>query len=91
MGALSFLTILSAATSSLAAVVTSPRGLEPVNFNLRELFNETLTRRQSTNYNQDYTTGGSVSYSPNGNSYSVTWSNPQDFVVGRGWNPGNSE
>lgn len=32
-----------------------------------------LARRQSTNYNQDYTTGGTVNYSPGTNQFSVTW------------------
>jgi len=49
-----------------------------------------ITRRQS--YSTDYTTGsGSVNYSPSsGGAYSVTFSGASDFVVGKGWNPGNA-
>nr|CCA94936.1 putative glycoside hydrolase family 11 [uncultured eukaryote] len=49
-----------------------------------------LTRRQS--YSTDYTTGGgSVNYSPgSAGSYSVSFSSASDFVVGKGWNPGNA-
>jgi endo-1,4-beta-xylanase len=41
-----------------------------------------LTRRQS--YSSDYTTGGTVNYSPgSAGSYSVTFSGASDFVVGK--------
>ncbi|KAL9082501.1 MAG: hypothetical protein Q9165_008878 [Trypethelium subeluteriae] len=47
-----------------------------------------LVRRQD--YNQDYTTSGTVSYSPASNGYSVTYSGAQDFVVGKGWSAGSA-
>lgn len=53
--------------------------------------NSTLRRRQSSpNYTQDYTTGGTVSFSPNGGSFSVNWNTQDDFVVGRGWSTGTT-
>ncbi|KAJ6264621.1 hypothetical protein Dda_0770 [Drechslerella dactyloides] len=52
--------------------------------------NESLARRSNTNYNQDYTTGGSVNFSPQTNGFSLNWNTQQDFVVGVGWNPGSN-
>jgi endo-1,4-beta-xylanase len=49
-----------------------------------------LSRRSNTNYNQDYTTGGTVNFVPSTNSFSVNWNTQQDFVVGVGWNPGSN-
>ena len=49
-----------------------------------------VTRRSNTDYNQDYTTGGTVNYSPGTNEFSVSWNTQQDFVVGVGWNPGST-
>jgi endo-1,4-beta-xylanase len=49
-----------------------------------------LARRQSPNYKQDYTTGGTVNYSPSSTGFSVQWSNAQDFVVGLGWTTGSN-
>ncbi|KAI1328980.1 concanavalin A-like lectin/glucanase domain-containing protein [Xylariaceae sp. FL0255] len=49
-----------------------------------------LEERSNTNYNQDYITGGSVSYSPGTNEFSVTWNTQEDFVVGVGWKPGST-
>ena len=51
--------------------------------------NESLARR-STNYNQDYTTGGTVSFSPGSGEFSVNWDTTDDFVVGVGWKPGST-
>jgi len=48
-----------------------------------------LTRR-STNYNQDYTTGGTVNFTPSNGAFSVNWNTQDDFVVGVGWNPGST-
>jgi endo-1,4-beta-xylanase len=47
-------------------------------------------RRSTPNYNQDYTTGGTVNYSPSGSSFSVTWNTQDDFVVGVGWSTGST-
>lgn len=52
--------------------------------------NETLARR-ATNYNQDYTTGGSVYFAPESGEFYVSWDTTDDFVVGVGWNPGSTE
>lgn len=49
-----------------------------------------LCRRQSPNYHQDYTTGGDVVYTPNGNSFTVDWETQDDFVVGLGWSTGST-
>ncbi|EED14021.1 endo-1,4-beta-xylanase 1 precursor, putative [Talaromyces stipitatus ATCC 10500] len=51
--------------------------------------NATLSRR-STNYKQDYVTGGTVNFSPGNGEFSVSWNTHDDFVVGVGWNPGNT-
>jgi endo-1,4-beta-xylanase len=53
-------------------------------------FREGLRRRQSANYNQDYTTGGTVDFSGSGSEFSVTWDTSDDFVVGRGWSTGTT-
>lgn len=50
----------------------------------------TVNRRTTINYDQDYTTGGTVNYSPSSTGFSVTWSNAQDFVVGVGWTTGST-
>jgi endo-1,4-beta-xylanase len=49
-----------------------------------------LQRRSSVNYKQDYTTGGDVSFSTDGNYFSVNWDTSDDFVVGLGWTPGST-
>lgn len=49
-----------------------------------------LNRRTAINYDQDYTTGGTVNYSPSSTGFSVTWSNADDFVVGVGWQTGTN-
>lgn len=81
---------LSAVAGSLAAPtdlkpVVQKRG--PMNFVLGP--DNSLSRRSNTNYEQDYTTGGSVNFSPGTNQFSVTWNTQQDFVVGVGWQPGS--
>ncbi|GAM34244.1 endo-1,4-beta-xylanase Xyl11E [Talaromyces pinophilus] len=52
--------------------------------------NESLFRR-ATNYIQDYTTGGTVDFSPESGEFSLSWDTTDDFVVGVGWNPGSTE
>ena len=75
---------LSAATACLAVPTESiERKAEP-DFEL----GSKLVRRQD--YNQDYVTTGTVNYSPTSNGYSVTFSNAQDFVVGKGWSTGSA-
>ena len=67
------------------------------NFNL-ETGNSSLSnfvrRAETVNFNQDYVaSGASVQYSPNqgAGSFSVSYNTHQDFVVGLGWQPGNSK
>ncbi|KAK6598543.1 endo-beta-1,4-xylanase [Botrytis cinerea] len=49
-----------------------------------------LVRRATPNYEQDYTTGGDVIYTPSGSSFTVDWSTEDDFVVGLGWTTGST-
>ena len=53
--------------------------------------NLTMSRRASTDYNQDYTTGGTVYFAPASGEFYVSWDTTDDFVVGVGWNPGSTE
>jgi endo-1,4-beta-xylanase len=43
-----------------------------------------------TNYVQDYTTGGTVSFSHTSSGFSLNFNTADDFVVGVGWNPGST-
>jgi endo-1,4-beta-xylanase len=93
---------LSAVAGSLAAPQSNlaPRAGTPPNFVLdanhplmlarRNFTNALMGRQSNTNYNQDYTTGGNIQYSPGTNEFSLTYSVSQDFVVGVGWNPGGT-
>lgn len=82
---LSYLTvILSAAAACLTVPTESIERNAAPDFEL----GIKLVRRQD--YNQDYTTSGSVQYSPASNGYSVTFSSAQDFVVGKGWKTGSA-
>jgi endo-1,4-beta-xylanase len=79
---------LAAIAGSLAVPLDSQLVNRSPDFDLELASN--LTRRQS--YSSDYTTGGTVNYFPgSAGSYSVSFSNANDFVVGKGWNPGNSK
>jgi endo-1,4-beta-xylanase len=51
--------------------------------------NSTVSRR-TTNYNQDYTTGGSVYFAPASGEFYASWDTTDDFVIGVGWNPGST-
>ena len=87
--------VISAIAGSLASptdfIERDAEERSPANFVLgRDNAVSGLSRRQATNFNQDYTTGGTVSYSPSGNSFSVTWNTQNDFVVGVGWSPGST-
>jgi endo-1,4-beta-xylanase len=86
------LAVLSAVARSLASPVDpATRGIStrgPVDFVLGN--ENAVQRRQSPNYDQDYTTGGDVVYTPNGNSFTVDWDTQNDFVVGVGWTTGNT-
>ena len=81
----------SAVAGSFAAPTEITHGVQkrgPMNFVLGP--DNPLSRRSNTNYKQDYTTGGSVNFSPGTNEFSVTWNTQQDFVVGVGWQPGST-
>jgi endo-1,4-beta-xylanase len=52
--------------------------------------NASLARRSAINYNQDYTTGGTVNYYSSSTGFEVTWDTEDDFVVGVGWQPGST-
>lgn len=87
---------ISAITGALAAPAIGPHLEErgPFNFVLDAdhplIQARNLTGRSNTNYNQDYTTGGSVNFSPGTNQFSLNWNTQNDFVVGVGWNPGTT-
>jgi hypothetical protein len=91
-----FAVALSAAAVALAAPAAEPQldARGPHNFVLGPdhplMVARNLTARANTNYNQDYTTGGTVSFTPGTNQFSVNWDTQEDFVVGVGWNPGSS-
>lgn len=83
---------LSAITASLAApaevVEKSVEERGPHNFFLGP--DHPLARRSAINYNQDYTTGGTVNFSPSKTGFTLNWNTQQDFVVGVGWQPGSN-
>lgn len=87
----SFTTIVLALASA-AVSLAAPIDEQPVSQNPNFVLGlrNGLAKRQS--YNQDYTTGGgTVSYNPSSTgAYSVTFSGASDFVVGKGYSPGNS-
>lgn len=75
---------LVAVTGTFAAPAPAPEADAP-DF---ELGGQNLARRQD--YTQNYKTGGTVNFQAQTNSYSVTFSGAQDFVVGRGWTTGTN-
>ncbi|EEA18899.1 hypothetical protein TMatcc_010557 [Talaromyces marneffei ATCC 18224] len=62
----------------------------PSNFVLDTTNTTSLVRRAGINYNQDYTTGGTVNYYHSSTGFQVNWNTQNDFVVGVGWNPGSN-
>ncbi|KAI0016740.1 concanavalin A-like lectin/glucanase domain-containing protein [Xylariomycetidae sp. FL0641] len=104
MVALSHLALaLAAAVPSLAAPSDKSAGIQkrgPMNFNLGPDHplalakrNETAMRRRqsSTNYEQDYETGGDVYFAPASGEFYITWDVEEDFVCGVGWKPGTAD
>jgi endo-1,4-beta-xylanase len=90
---------LICALTSIASTLAMPTGLEPessVNVTERGMYDFVLgahndhRRRASINYDQNYQTGGQVSYSPSNTGFSVNWNTQDDFVVGVGWTTGSS-
>ncbi|EED12490.1 endo-1,4-beta-xylanase (XlnA), putative [Talaromyces stipitatus ATCC 10500] len=92
----SLLLAFSAIAGSLAAPAESivkddiaKRG--PSNFVINATnATSSLARRSAINYNQDYTTGGTVNYYHSSTGFQVNWSTQNDFVVGIGWSPGST-
>jgi len=79
----SFTSILTAAVAAATAVVASPlelinRGIQPGTGNHNGFFYSYWTDNRGT---VDYNNG------PRG-SYKVSWSNVNNWVGGKGWNPG---
>ncbi|KAF9872315.1 glycosyl hydrolase family 11 [Colletotrichum karsti] len=50
-----------------------------------------MTLEERTDYVQNYKTGGTVNFTPSGDSYTLTFNTTDDFVVGIGWNPGSTD
>ena len=99
MGVSSCLVTLSAILATGAFALPAPEAV-PValpNFTLRSgnsSLSELVRRAENVNYNQDYVaSGASVQYSPNegAGSYTISYNTQQDFVVGLGWQPGDSK
>ena len=79
MGVASFLLTLSTIVGVLAAPAAEPVVIERAG--------------KAVNYNQNYIAGGaSVTYSPNqaAGSFSINYNTNSDFVVGLGWQPGDT-
>lgn len=98
MHAFSYLAVALSALPLLQAAPTSVQKRGAHNFMLSPDHplmvakrNASLARRSSTNYDQDYTTGGSVYFAPASGEFYVSWDTTDDFVVGVGWNPGSTE
>jgi len=96
MGFSSYLTALSviAGAFALPAPEAAPMGLPT--FSLRSgnsSLSNLMRRAEAVNYNQDYiASGAGVTYSPNegAGSFTINYNTQADFVVGLGWQPGDS-
>lgn len=95
MGSLNKLLALLALAS--AGALALPAAPEAPYFELRSgnsSLSNLMRRAEAINYNQDYiASGANVQYSPNqgAGSFSITYNTNQDFVVGLGWQPGDSK
>jgi len=98
MGVISRISTLSALVAGVLghpAPAPVPEPMAMPNFSLRGE-NTSLSnfmRRASVNFNQDYVAGGAnVQYSPNEGTgtFSVNYNTAADFVVGLGWQPGDT-
>jgi endo-1,4-beta-xylanase len=78
-----------------AYALPAPEAL--TNFSLRggnSSLSELVRRAQGVNFNQDYVaSGANVQYTPNqsAGTFSVSYNTNADFVVGLGWQPGDSK
>lgn len=90
---------IALALSAVAGALATPFGLGPhtvegltgrgpSNFTLGR--DHILNKRETVNFDQDFTTGGDVIFTPNGNTFTVDWDTADDFVTGVGWNPGTT-
>lgn len=98
MGLVSIISSLSfAATAVLAVPAPVPIPETLLSFQLPDgnsSLPNLLARAQAVNYNQDYiASGAGVTYTPNlsTGTFSVNYSTAADFVVGLGWQPGDSK
>lgn len=81
-----FVSYLFVALSAIVGSLAAPTTLEDAGCILTNTTH--LIRRQD--YTQNYKTGGNVQFTATTNGYSVTFSEAQDFVVGRGWKTGSA-
>jgi len=86
--------LLSMLAGAFAAPAPAPEPVAFPNFSFQG-GNTSLSNlaRRSTNFNQDYVAGGAnVQYSPNTGTgtFTVSYNTQADFVVGLGWQPGDS-
>ena len=83
--------VLSTFVVAIASPVDSSKSSvaerSPIDFTLRNA--NAIQRRQD--YQQDYTSGGDVVYSPDGNYFDVKWDTQDDFVCGIGWETGSTK
>lgn len=98
MGVFSYLTTFSAIVAGAFTLPAPASAPEPVtNFSLRSgnsSLSNLIRRAESVNFNQDYVaSGANVQYTPNegAGSFSVNYNTNADFVVGLGWQPGDSK
>ncbi|KAG0645453.1 hypothetical protein D0Z07_8625 [Hyphodiscus hymeniophilus] len=97
MGVFSQITLLSvAAAGALAVPAPVPLAEGMPSFSLRSentSLSNLMRRAENVNFNQDYiASGAGVTYSPNEatGTFTVSYNTAQDFVVGLGWQPGDS-
>ena len=87
--------LLALVAPCLAAPAPAPVAMP--NFNLQGgnfSASNLMRRAEAVNFNQDYVaSGANVQYSPNqgAGSFSVNYNTNADFVVGLGWQPGDSK
>ena len=77
-----FSTLLTFVTAAAGVAVASPIASP-------ETEAAPLEKRQAINYVQNYNGGqANFKYNEGAGTYSASWNNPQDFVVGLGWSTG---
>jgi endo-1,4-beta-xylanase len=97
MGVLSrIITPIMAAAGVLAAPAPQPmaESFSLPSGNSNSSLSDLVRRAQAVNYNQNYiASGAGVTYSPNQGTgtFSVNYNTAADFVVGLGWQPGDSK